>query len=156
MVDPLSISSAAVGFVSFALQVATTSANFVRDAKNFPEEAIKLSLVAGEFANHVRLLEPTIEKVNARYESENGNYDSRSFATNVLKIRSTCYNGVVRSWTGSTCYWCPPKVLLSRNELVGRFLKNEWLENWWLNWNNAKPRSPWHSLMNWCNYALTA
>ena len=90
MADPLSISSAAVGFVSFALQVATTSANFVRDAKNFPKEAIKLSLVTGEFANHVRLLEPTIEKINARYDSENGNYDRRSFAANVLKIRSTC------------------------------------------------------------------
>ena len=70
MTDPFSISTAAVGFVAFALQVATTCAEFVRDAKGFPEEFIKLSLATDEFAIHVRRLTPTIEKVEARYGTE--------------------------------------------------------------------------------------
>lgn len=63
MPDPLSISSAAVGFIAFALQVATTAAGFVRDAKGFPAEYTKLSLVTNEFAIQVRRLGPSIEKI---------------------------------------------------------------------------------------------
>jgi len=70
MADPLSISSAAVGFVSFALQVATTTAGFVRDAKGFPDEFTKLSLVTNEFAIHVRRLGPSIEKIEDKQAAE--------------------------------------------------------------------------------------
>src|SRR5947207_12552286 len=45
---------------TFTLQVAATSAKFVRDAKGFPDELIKLSLATNEFAVHVRRLAATI------------------------------------------------------------------------------------------------
>jgi hypothetical protein len=70
MTDPLSISAAAVGFVSLALQVAQTTTQFVQDAKSFPEEFKKLSLAINEFGVLVRRLTPVIEKVEARYEIE--------------------------------------------------------------------------------------
>jgi hypothetical protein len=66
MADPLSISSAAIGFVAFALQVATTAAGFVRDAQGFPDEYTKLSLVTNEFATHVRRLGPSIQKIEEK------------------------------------------------------------------------------------------
>jgi hypothetical protein len=70
MTDPLSISAAAVGFVSLALQVAQTTTQFVQDAKGFPEEFKKLSLAINEFGVLVRRLTPAIEKVEARHETE--------------------------------------------------------------------------------------
>jgi hypothetical protein len=68
MPDPLAISSAAVGFVAFALQVATTAADFVRDVKDFPQEFTKLSLVTNELAIHVRRLSPSIDEIDGRYQ----------------------------------------------------------------------------------------
>ena len=70
MADPFSISSAAIGFVAFALQVATTAAGFVRDAKGFPDEFTKLSLVTNEFAIHVRRLSPSLEMIEDNRAAE--------------------------------------------------------------------------------------
>ena len=70
MTDPLSISAAAVGFVSLVLRVAQTMTQFVQDAKGFPEEFKKLSLAINEFGVLVRRLAPVIEKVEARYKTE--------------------------------------------------------------------------------------
>ena len=67
MTDPLSMGAAVVGFVAFALQVAKTSIEFVRDANGFPEEFIKLSLATNDFAILARRLTPAIEKIEARY-----------------------------------------------------------------------------------------
>ena len=89
MTDPLSISAAAVGFVAFALQVATTSAEFLRDAKGFPNEFTNLSLATNEFATHVRRLAPTIEKVEARYGTEGSFPFLRIVANVVLQIKQT-------------------------------------------------------------------
>ena len=83
MADPLSISAAAVGFVAFALQVGTTSAEFLRDAKGFPDEFTKLSLATNELATHVRRLAPTIEKVEARY-AIGGSFPFLRMVTDVL------------------------------------------------------------------------
>jgi hypothetical protein len=63
MTDPLSISTAAVGFVAFVLQVAGAATDFVCNAKDFPEEFIKLSLATNDFAIQVRRLSPTIHKI---------------------------------------------------------------------------------------------
>ena len=68
MTDPLSISAATVGFVALALQVATTAADFLRDAKDLPWEFTQLSLVANEFAIHVRRLSPSIDEIERRYQ----------------------------------------------------------------------------------------
>jgi len=70
MADPLSIASAAVGFVAFVLQVATTSANFVQDAKGFPEEFTKLDSETQDFRSLVQKLEPAIKIVQSRYANE--------------------------------------------------------------------------------------
>jgi len=88
MADPLSISAAAVGFVAFALQVATTSTEFLRDAKGFPDEFSKLSLATNEFATHVRRLAPTIEKVEARYGIE-GSFPFLCVVANILQVKQT-------------------------------------------------------------------
>lgn len=68
--DGLAIASGAIGFVSFILQVATAAAQFVRDAKGFLNEFMKLSLVTNDFAIHVRRLGPSIELIEERYASE--------------------------------------------------------------------------------------
>ena len=70
MTDPLSISAAAVGFISLVLQVAQTTTQFVQDAKGFPKEFKKLSFAVNEFGVLVRRLTPVIEKVEVRYETE--------------------------------------------------------------------------------------
>jgi len=70
MADPLSISAAAVGFVSLVLQVAQTTTQFVENAKGFPEEFKKLCLTINEFGVLVRRLTPVIEKVEVRYETQ--------------------------------------------------------------------------------------
>jgi hypothetical protein len=88
MADPLSISAAAVGFVAFALQVATTSAEFLQDANGFPNEFTKLSLATNEFATYVRRLAPTIEKVEARYGIK-GSFPFFHIVANVLQIKQT-------------------------------------------------------------------
>ena len=84
MTDPLSISAAVVGFVAFALQVAKTSTEFVRDAKGFPDEFIKLSLATNDFAILARRLTPTIEKIEARYETNGTNGSFPSFIKLIL------------------------------------------------------------------------
>ena len=70
MADPVSIASVAVGFVGFVLQVATTSANFVQDAKGFPEEFTKLDSETQEFRSLVQKSEPAINIVQSRYGNE--------------------------------------------------------------------------------------
>jgi hypothetical protein len=85
--DPLSISSAAVGFVAFALQVATTAAGFVRDAKGFPDEFTKLSLVTNEFAIHVRRLGPSIEKIEGKWAADGYPQVLRLIADMFVKIK---------------------------------------------------------------------
>ena len=70
MTDPLSISAAAVGFISLVLQVAQTTTQFVQGAKGFPEEFKKLSFAINEFGVLVRRLTPAIEKVEVRYETK--------------------------------------------------------------------------------------
>ena len=85
MTDPLSISAAIVGFVAFVLQVAKTSTEFVRDAKGFPDEFIKLSLATNDFAILARRLTPTTEKIEARYET-NGSFPSFIIA-NIVKTK---------------------------------------------------------------------
>ena len=70
MPEPLAISAAVVGFVGFTLNVAKSITEFVQDAKDFPVEFKKLSLAINEFGILVRRLSPTIEKVEARYETE--------------------------------------------------------------------------------------
>jgi hypothetical protein len=67
MTDPLSISSAVVGFVAFALQVGMTAANFISDAKNYPEEYGKLASDTADFASLVERLKPAIEEVESKY-----------------------------------------------------------------------------------------
>jgi len=66
--DPLSISSATVGFVAFLLQVATTTKDFVQDAKDFPQEFRKLSEATQDFAIQVQRLNPSIQKIEQRYQ----------------------------------------------------------------------------------------
>ncbi len=70
MTDPLSLSAATVGFVAFTLQVAKTAIAFTQNARDFPSEFTKLSLVTHEFASHVRRLSPAIEKIEEGYEGE--------------------------------------------------------------------------------------
>lgn len=65
--DGLSIASGAVGFVSLILQVATTAAQFIRDAKGFPDEFINLTFVTNDFAIQARRLGPSIGIVEQRY-----------------------------------------------------------------------------------------
>ena len=67
MVDPISISSATVGFVAFALQIATTAAQFIRDATGFPTEFVKLCLATNEFTILLQHLSPSIQKIEERY-----------------------------------------------------------------------------------------
>jgi hypothetical protein len=65
--DGLSIASGAVGFVSLILQVATIAAQFVRDAKGFPDEFINLTFVTNDFAIQARRLGPSIDMIEQRY-----------------------------------------------------------------------------------------
>jgi len=78
MADPLSITSAVVGFVAFTLDVAKTATQFVQDAKGFPDEFMRLSLDTNEFAILIRRLAPTIEKVEARFKNSEGSIRSRA------------------------------------------------------------------------------
>jgi hypothetical protein len=80
MTDPFSIASATVGFVGFVLQVATTAADFIRDAKGFPEEFTKLAADTKEFATLVERLKPAIEVVETRYAQTNGINTTRTFS----------------------------------------------------------------------------
>jgi len=61
MADPLSITSAAVGFVSFAIGVAKTTTAFLKDAKTCSEDFTKLSLLTNEFALQLHRLGPLLE-----------------------------------------------------------------------------------------------
>ena len=70
MVDPISISSATVGFVAFSLQVATTAAQFICDISGFPNEFVKLCLATNEFAILLQRLHPSIQKIEERYDAE--------------------------------------------------------------------------------------
>ena len=70
MVDPISISSATVGFIAFSLQVATTATQFIRDATGFPNEFVKLCLATNEFAILLKLLGPSFQKIQERYDAE--------------------------------------------------------------------------------------
>ena len=83
MVDPISISSATVGFVAFALQVATTAAQFIRDATGFPNEFVKLCLATNEFAILLQRLYPSFVKIEERYDAE-GIAHSILFYTDML------------------------------------------------------------------------
>jgi len=69
--DPLSISAATMGFVAFILQVATTADGFIRDAKGFPDEFIKLASDTRDFADLVERLKLAINMVEARYTNAN-------------------------------------------------------------------------------------
>ena len=69
--DPLSISAATVGFVAFILQVAMTADAFIRDAKGFPDEFIKLASDTRDFADLIERLKPAINMVEARYTNAN-------------------------------------------------------------------------------------
>jgi hypothetical protein len=104
MADPLSISASVVSFVAFALQVATTSADFLRDAKGFPDEFTKLTLATNEFATHVRRLAPTIGEVEARYGTETG-FPFLLIVANVVQIEPTRWKIAVRFLKASTRYW---------------------------------------------------
>jgi len=70
MVDPISVSSAMVGFVAFSIQVATAAAQFVRDATGFPNEVVRLCLATNEFAILLQRLCPSIQKIEERYDPE--------------------------------------------------------------------------------------
>jgi hypothetical protein len=70
MPDPLSLSSAIVGFVEFAVEVAKGTAEFVQDFKDCRREFETLWLATYEFGVHVRRLTPTIKKVEERYGTE--------------------------------------------------------------------------------------
>ena len=72
MVDPLSVTSAAVGFISFAIGVAKTTTAFLNDAKNCPEDFTKLSLITNEFVIHLNRLWPLFEKTERRHEESGG------------------------------------------------------------------------------------
>jgi len=69
--DPLSISAATVGFVAFILQVATTADGFIRDAKGFPDEFMKLAFYTRDFADLIERLKPAVNMVEARYTKAN-------------------------------------------------------------------------------------
>jgi len=69
--DPLSISSATIGFVAFILQVAKTADGFIRDVKGFPDEFMKLASNTRDFADLIERLEPAINMVEARYTNAN-------------------------------------------------------------------------------------
>ena len=60
MADLVSISSAAIGFVAFALQPLPALCETARASLT------KLSLVTNDFAIHVRLLSPSIEKIEEK------------------------------------------------------------------------------------------
>lgn len=81
MTDPLSITVSLVGFVTFAIDVAKTAAEFVQDAKGFPDEFKKLSLNVNEFAILVRRLAPAIEKMESRHEDPGGTILSLAYLT---------------------------------------------------------------------------
>ena len=86
MTDPLSISAAGIGCVAFALQVATTAAEFMCDVKGFPDEFTELSLVTNEFAIHVRRLGPSIGKIEERSECEGGPLSPPSLHTTIADV----------------------------------------------------------------------
>lgn len=70
MADPFSLATGVVGFVGFALQVAATVADFVQNAKDFPEEFTKLASRTEDFATLARRLEPAIKVIEGRYKTQ--------------------------------------------------------------------------------------
>lgn len=64
----LPVVASTVGFVAFLLQVATTTKDFVQDAKDFPQEFRKLSEATKDFAIQVQRLNPSIQKIEQRYQ----------------------------------------------------------------------------------------
>ena len=70
MMDPLSISSAAMGFAAFILQVGMTANSFIWDLKVCLDEFMKLASDTRDFADLIAKLKPAINIVEARYATK--------------------------------------------------------------------------------------